>query len=153
MAQPDDPAPTPAGCAEHRYSYPLFPDPHPRISAVDKDVADLIAFPMSQWKALRTTKWASRLQSPDLDVTVAPELSANAGETDKRFRVLKLGAAGSAMSSAPNRVVKYNQSYAGAAWLGGRVCANPHGFCGPVAARDSGGRGARSSFALAGETG
>ncbi len=58
------------------------------------------------------TKWAPRLQSPDLDVTVAPELSANAGETDKRFRVLKLGAAGSAMSSAPNRVVKRNQSYA-----------------------------------------
>jgi hypothetical protein len=47
-----------------------------------------------------------------LDVTVAPELSVNAAETDKRFRVLKLGAAGSAMSFAPTRVVNYNQSYA-----------------------------------------
>jgi hypothetical protein len=59
-----------------------------------------------------TAKWASRLQSPDFDVTVAPELSANAGEIGKRFRVLKVGAAGSAMSYAPNRVVKHNQSYA-----------------------------------------
>jgi len=68
-----------------------------------------------------------------MDVTVAPELSVNAGETDKRFRVLKLGAAGSAMSFAPTRVVKRDQSYAWAAWLGGRVCANPHGSGGPDA--------------------
>ena len=66
----------------------------------------------SKDSSLPVAQWGSRLQCPDLDVTVAPELSVNAGETDNRFRVLKLGAAGSAMSFAPTRVVNYNQSYA-----------------------------------------
>ena len=66
----------------------------------------------SKDSSLPVAQWGSRLQCPDSDVTVAPELSVNAGETDKRFRVLKLGAAGSAMSFAPTRVVKRDQSYA-----------------------------------------
>lgn len=89
----------------------FMPAPGPQLSVITRVLGEFGLVKRVR-PSLPVAQRGSRLQCPDLDVTVAPELSANAGETDKRFRVLKLGAAGSAMSFAPTRVVKRDQSYA-----------------------------------------